>query len=83
MLKKIGKACIVTVVTFFLTLAAWHFLLIKLPEDAMVLGAGSPTMPKEEVLNLMDYHGVKVVRAECGKWVFDRDGKTIPLTKRK
>ena len=80
MLKIIGKACISVIMALLLSLAVWYFLLIKLPEH-QVIGVAAPTMSKEEALDLMNYHGVKVVWAEGGEWFFRRDGKDCKLTK--
>ena len=81
MIKIIGKACISMIVAFLLSLAVWYFLLIKLPEH-QVIGTAAPTMSKEKALDLMNYHGVKIIRVQDGQWVFDREGKTIPLKRK-
>lgn len=78
MMKKIGKACISMIVAFCLALVVWYFLLIKLPEH-QVQGSAASVMSKEEALDLMNYHGVKVVWVENGEWVFTRNNKTVPL----
>ena len=83
MLKKIGKVCIGIVITFLLALIVWYFLLIDLPREYCVQGTSAPVMTKEEALDLMNYHGVKVIWAEDGEWVFERDGKTYSLIKKK
>jgi len=82
MIKKIGKACVSLAIAVCLSFAAWHFLLIDLPEH-QVQGLGSPNMSKEEALDLMSFHDVKVVYVKDGQWVFERNGKTCQLSKKK
>jgi hypothetical protein len=82
MLKKIGKVCIGVIMAFFLSFAVWYFLLIKLPKH-QVQGTAAPVMSKEEAISPMDYHGIKVIRAEEGVWIFERDGKICQLSKKK
>lgn len=81
MIKKIGKACVCIAIAFSLALAAWYFLLLKLPEH-QVQGTAAPVMSKNEALDLMNYHGVKVVYIKDGEWVFDRNNQIIPLKRR-
>lgn len=80
MLKIIGKACISVIMAFLLSLAVWYFLLIKLP-DHQVIGIAAPTMSKEEVLSLLNFHGAQVAYVKNGEWFFRRDGKDCKLTK--
>jgi hypothetical protein len=81
MIKKIGKACISIIVAFCLSLIAWYFLLIKLPEH-QVQGSAASSMSKDEALDLMHYHGVKVIWVEGGEWFFRRDGEDCKLTRK-
>ena len=82
MLKIMGKACIGAIMALLLSLAVWYFLLIKLPEDALVQGTGSPNISKEEVLSLLNFHGAQVAYIKDGKWFFDRNGEAIPLKRK-
>ena len=79
MIKIIGKACISVIMAFLLSFAVWYFLLIKLPEDALVQGTGSPNISKEEVLSLLNFHGAQVAYVKNGEWFFRRDGKDCRL----
>ncbi|MCK4525933.1 hypothetical protein KAW18_01075 [candidate division WOR-3 bacterium] len=82
MLKKIGKIFLNLIIAFSLALIFWWFCLIRIPEH-QVQGTSAPVMTKEEALDFMDYHGVKVIWAEGEEWVFERDGKTYSLIKKK
>lgn len=81
MIKKIGKIFINIIIAFFLIFVFYYFLLIKIPEEYYTQGPGSPVMSKEQALDLMHYHGVKVVWAEDGEWYFRRDGEDCKLTR--
>jgi len=81
-MKTLAKICCSLTIAFLLSLAIWYVLLIDIPEDFYVQGMAAPAMTKEEALNLMHYHGVKVVYVKNGKLIFDRDGKTIPLKRK-
>ena len=78
LLKTYGTIIIV----FSLGLIFWYFVLIKIP-DTLVMGAAAPAMTKEEALDLMRYHGVKVAYTRDGQWVFDRNGTICRLSKKK
>ena len=82
MLKKIGKICGTAIIAFLIAVVAWYFVLVEIPE-CYVQGTSAPVMTKEEALDLMDYHGVKVIWAEGGEWVFERDGQICSLIKKK
>ena len=83
MIKKIAKFFITAIIAFLLAVIAWYFLLIRIPKEILIQGSAAPVMSKEEALDLMNYHGVKVTWVEDGEWVFDRDGQTCSLIRKK
>lgn len=56
MLKKIGKVCVSLVVAFFLALAVWYFLLIKLPEDVLRYNPIQNTWGHEDLDSYLRYN---------------------------
>ena len=80
-LRRICISTIIAAIFLILSFAIWYFFLLKMP-DTPVMGTAAPIMTKEEALDLMNYHGIKTVYAEDGQWVFDRNGKTIPLRRK-
>jgi len=77
MAQKIAKLCGEALIAFALACLLWYLVLMQIPDDP-VLGSGAPTITKEEVLSLMDYHGIKTAYVENRIWRFDR-GKNIGI----
>ena len=80
-LRRICISTIIAAIFLFLSFAIWYFFLLKLP-DTPVIGTAAPIMTREDGYSLMRYHGIKIAYIKDGQWVFDRDGKTIPLIRR-
>ena len=77
-MKTLLTMCGSIIIAFSLNFAFWYLLFTGL-SSTPVQGPGYPNMTKEEIQDLMDYHGVNVVYIEEGIWCFDRDNEVIPL----
>ena len=79
-MKTLSKMCGSVIIAILLSFAVWYFLLIDIP-DTWVQGIAAPAMSKEEALDLMNFHGVKVIYVKDGQWYFRRNGEAILLKK--
>jgi len=80
-MKILWRICGSTIIALSLAFSFWYFLLTGLP-DSQVQGIAAPTMTREEILDLMNFHGTRVAYIKNGVWFFDRDGEAIPLKRK-
>lgn len=73
----------IIIIIFFFAFVVWYSFPFAFFKNIQVQGTAAPVLSKNQAIQLMHYHGVKVVYVKDGEWFFRRDDKDCKLTRKK